>query len=143
MLYRRHALDYIFVLGRLSLPDCLPFRSQKSIGFFTSPKLRSCPAVYMQERILFAARLVTLCCLIKDCLRPRRISVCSPLGGMFWRRGTPKLVGMGPIPRRGSIRYPHGYKAVLNRGILFLSAKKMLKNLHIWHNFCTFAAKLV
>ena len=30
-----------FVLGRLSLPDCLPFRSQKSIGFFTSPNLRS------------------------------------------------------------------------------------------------------
>ena len=30
-----------FVLGRRSLPDCLPFRSQKSIGFFTSPNLRS------------------------------------------------------------------------------------------------------
>ena len=28
-----------FVLGRLCLPDSLPFRSQKSIGFFTSPKL--------------------------------------------------------------------------------------------------------
>ena len=27
------------ILGRLSLPDSLPFRSQKSIGFFTSPKL--------------------------------------------------------------------------------------------------------
>ena len=31
----------LFVLGRLSLRDSLPFRSQKSIGFFTSPKLRS------------------------------------------------------------------------------------------------------
>jgi len=33
-----------------------------------------------------------------------------PLGGVFWRRGTPKSVEHGASYSEGYIRYPHGYR---------------------------------
>ena len=55
-----------FVLGRLALPERLPFRSQKSIGFFTSPKLRSRPAGHTRRRAHFFPALLRPALIIKE-----------------------------------------------------------------------------
>ena len=46
----------IFILGRLGLPDRLPFRSQKSIGFFTSENTFALCGLYANYQDAFCRR---------------------------------------------------------------------------------------
>ena len=46
-----------------------------------------------------------------------------PLGGVFWRRGTPKSVEQGANYSEGYMRYPNGFKGFVAYNILYFSVK--------------------
>ena len=92
-LYRRHAPSLRFLrklrVGSLRRYSRIVQNICKSSGLFLLPaSLRSA----------------------HDCRKPtrQRISVCPLLGGVFWRRGTPKLVEQGASYSEGYKRYPNG-----------------------------------
>ena len=89
----------------------------------------------------FAARSYRRC-LIKECLRPRRIGIC-PVKTVVSALGSGRKGAQGAPVFEGHIRYPHGLKAFLNRRISFCPEKKMRNYLHICKICSTFALEMI
>ena len=121
----------------------VPSTSSPSPSGRDPSKVRSRPAGYTQAERFFYHPLLPSS-LMNESLRPRRIGM-NPVatvhlraggterGGTAWERSSP----------RGYIRYPHGYKALVHRGVKLRIIKKIVLFLQIC-NFCsTFAANLM